>query len=1229
MKRKHLRFAQRMVFAMLLLMGMSFGLLTESLQAQTDLQVLSVTHTTSPLVPGDSETFVIEVRNDGILPAAGAIINFDIVDVDWVHDNASSPGPWTFLLNGTATRVGLMPGLTTESVTITVRVPSDASHQAINAPPMGPAWANISFAGVDTDSGNNEASTILTSRLEANLTIQKNLLIPQVAPGGTALYDITVCNSGPSDVAGIGVTDTPGANLDFGSLEMSPGSNSLYIPAQQCRTVSATATVSASAPVGANFGNTADINIAGLIQGPGVNGAPAITVGGSAVDNSGVVRDPLVPVDVEIVSVSLVGGGPLVPGTIRNFEVVARNNGPAAAYGATLTTKLFDVAFIPNNNNVPAGWLPQGSGGTWMHPGAWASGATTTFTVELIIPSDAHYQAGLPIDDFRAYIAAANPDPNTGNNSGVTFFDCQAQGNLTLNVQTLTSGVSPQGTAMYSVTICNSGPSDLGGLDVSLTLGAGFVPGSLVPSLNPNNIYVPAGQCVDIIVSGRVAAGTNVGSTVCLNAAVVANSANAGAGSTMPAQHNTPSDQSCALVQHPLAPADVEIVSMTLLGAGPFVPGTIREFEVVLRNNGPADAYGAVFNGQLFAPSTLDHYAASAVWQVGSTGGTFTRNAPWPSGTDETLVIGYSLDQDAHYTLKSYYDIQYFYASVSAANPDPNTGNNWNNMFFQSRAQANLTIEKTLFTPEVTPGGTALYEITVCNDGPSDIAGVGVNDLLGFNLTSVILSADASDLYIAAGQCKDILVSAQVNIAAAAGDDFCNAAEVDLTNLDQGSTTLPAQVNAPSTADVCGEVIFALPEVDMEVVSLSFPTTPMVPGTTETFTFSVRNNGPTYAYGATVLVDIVDVEWLVDNYLVPNDWYFFGDGVFKRNTVMAPGVEEFFTLVVNIPSDAYIRARPDNLGPIYVSASSSNPDPNVFNNTESLPFATQNIADLSVEKDLLNSEISPGETAIFNIVVNNAGPSDVDQVYLLDFLTGDATFQYWEPFNFNNFSFEVEAGDSKSVLVTVVVDDDGCGLVNNCAWVVNPGWNFDPNPGNNGPSCEGFTILDDVIPYIIACPADIEVDNDLGECGAVVNCDVQFGDNCDPDLTIEVIDGLACGSFFPVGSTEVVYKATDDEGNYILCEFIVTVNDTEQPTIECPRDIVIDINASGYATVTEGFANIYSQGPCGVTLTYEPPVADDNCDWIMTNYAGLGAIDNYTVQGFGSYFSAENWDISA
>ncbi|MDV7390119.1 hypothetical protein RZS08_02145, partial [Arthrospira platensis SPKY1] len=89
------------------------------------------------------------------------------------------------------------------------------------------------------------------------------------------------------------------------------------------------------------------------------------------------------------------------------------------------------------------------------------------------------------------------------------------------------------------------------------------------------------------------------------------------------------------------------------------------------------------------------------------------------------------------------------------------------------------------------------------------------------------------------------------------------------------------------------------------------------------------------------------------------------------------------------------------------------------------------------------------------------------------------------------------------------------------------------------------------------------------------------------------------------------------------------VNDTEQPQINCPADIVVAINPDGVATVESGVANIVSQGPCGVTLTYEQPFGTDNCpNYLITNEAGLGATDNCTTQGFGACFFYGFWSIS-
>jgi hypothetical protein len=72
------------------------------------------------------------------------------------------------------------------------------------------------------------------------------------------------------------------------------------------------------------------------------------------------------------------------------------------------------------------------------------------------------------------------------------------------------------------------------------------------------------------------------------------------------------------------------------------------------------------------------------------------------------------------------------------------------------------------------------------------------------------------------------------------------------------------------------------------------------------------------------------------------------------------------------------------------------------------------------------------------------------------------------------------------------------------------------------------------------------------------------------------------------------------------------VNDTQNPEITCPTDVVVEIDG----TVTGGPATLVSSGPCGVTLSYEAPVGTDNCPGAITLLtSGLGAGPNYYEYG--------------
>ncbi len=85
-----------------------------------------------------------------------------------------------------------------------------------------------------------------------------------------------------------------------------------------------------------------------------------------------------------------------------------------------------------------------------------------------------------------------------------------------------------------------------------------------------------------------------------------------------------------------------------------------------------------------------------------------------------------------------------------------------------------------------------------------------------------------------------------------------------------------------------------------------------------------------------------------------------------------------------------------------------------------------------------------------------------------------------------------------------------------------------------------YTVSTDTQPPILTCPDGQTVTNDLNLGTAVVTW---------PDITVVENSGEApvassdhpSGFSFPIGSTEVVYTATDAAGNEGRCTFIVNV----------------------------------------------------------------------------------------
>lgn len=118
--------------------------------------------------------------------------------------------------------------------------------------------------------------------------------------------------------------------------------------------------------------------------------------------------------------------------------------------------------------------------------------------------------------------------------------------------------------------------------------------------------------------------------------------------------------------------------------------------------------------------------------------------------------------------------------------------------------------------------------------------------------------------------------------------------------------------------------------------------------------------------------------------------------------------------------------------------------------------------------------------------------------------------------------------------------------------------------------CEFKVVVEDQERPTIECPEDEVVEVAAGQSSAKVQYIQPLAtDNC-PDVATTLMDGLASGSAFPIGRTEVVFVATDKAGNSADCKFTVTVTAQNVPiTLDCPQNITIETDPGECAAVVD------------------------------------------------------------
>ncbi len=162
---------------------------------------------------------------------------------------------------------------------------------------------------------------------------------------------------------------------------------------------------------------------------------------------------------------------------------------------------------------------------------------------------------------------------------------------------------------------------------------------------------------------------------------------------------------------------------------------------------------------------------------------------------------------------------------------------------------------------------------------------------------------------------------------------------------------------------------------------------------------------------------------------------------------------------------------------------------------------------------------------------------------------------------------------------------DGCGVSTNVSF------NISDECGNNYNFNSTITIDDTLNPYFENCPSNmtVNVDVDLCETNVIYSTPIAL-DDCDESVNVEMTSGIASGSAFPIGTTSLLFTATDDCGNTQTCAFDITVVDSDVPSITCPSNnvvVCVDADACTWQSTDEVEA-LFNENCAaeGYTVTY-------------------------------------------
>jgi len=471
----------------------------------------------------------------------------------------------------------------------------------------------------------------------------------------------------------------------------------------------------------------------------------------------------------------------------------------------------------------------------------------------------------------------------------------------------------------------------------------------------------------------------------------------------------------------------------------PLLAGQTATCSIVVENLGPSTARNV---------TVIDVHQSNGTFTIGTvtttagtctkSGGTVTCNLGNVAPTARitiTVPITADMPQDVNDR-----------ATVYSDTPDPNPENNYYEDGVTFMASADLALTKTATPSPVIAGTTLTYDFSVTNNGPSTAVNVVIADVMPAGVTILSLTAPGGTcnagipgnadvptactfdtMVMGAVKTMQVVVKVDPSFLGTLGNNARTYSETYDPDNDNNLATTFTTVNGMA---------------DLSVQKTDYPD-PVLAGTVLTFDVKVTNNGPSTAVDV-ALTDVLP-DWVAfQGYEVSN-----GAGtcsLLPGSTTdlsgdlndLLPGqfVRVVFTVLVNpsTPDGTHLTNA--------ATVSAATPDPNTANNTATTDTTVNTQADLKISKDATVLTSNAGPRVIYTLTVLNNGPSDAQNVTVVDTLpldpkkviyvmdSGNGACTYSKTPSPHHVTWNVgtlKAGETRSV--QIVVDVRGSVLV--------------------------------------------------------------------------------------------------------------------------------------------------------------------------------------------------------